>query len=94
MDKKLWYAVDSLCLFDDEINNKLCSYTYNQFNYLYEEKINNSIKIDIKKSSEIINIRKEFKIKLLNIISNYKKIRFQNQNINEINKKITEHIKK
>ena len=94
MDKKWWYAVDSLCLFDDEINNKLCKYTYSQFNYLYEEKINNSIKIDIKKSSEIINIRKEFKIKILNIISNYKKISFQNQNINEINKKINEQTKK
>ena len=93
MDKKWWYSVDSISLFDDDIKDKLCIYTVNQINYLYEEKIKNSISIDIKKSSEIIKTRKEFKDKILQIISNYKNINSKKQKINEINEKINEYQK-
>ena len=75
MDKKWWYAVDSLYLFDNDIKDKLCIYTFNQYNNLYNEKVLNSDAKDIRKSSEIIKNYLDIKKNTLNIISHYKNIK-------------------
>ena len=75
MDKKWWYAVDSLYLFDSDIQNKLCIYTFNQYRLLYNEKIVGLDKKDIRKSLAIIKIRILIKIKIENIIEHYKNIK-------------------
>ena len=90
MDKKWWYAVDSLYLFDSDIKNKLCIYTFNQYEFLYNEKIVNLDKKDIRKSLEIIKIRIQIKIKIENIIYHYKNIKNKKKEINKIEENVNE----
>ena len=94
MDKKWWYAVDSLYLFDNDIKNKLFNYTFNQYNNLYNEKVLNSDAKDIKKSSEIIKNYLDIKKNTLNIISHYKNIKHKKLKLNEIENNIKEYQKK
>ena len=94
MDKKWWYAVDSLYLFDNDIKDKLCIYTFNQYNYLYNEKVLNSDAKDIRKSSEIIKNYLDIKRNTLNIISHYKNIKYKILKLNEIEDNIKEYQKK
>ena len=94
MDKKWWYAVDSLYLFDNDIKDKLCIYTFNQYNNLYNEKVLNSDAKDIRKSSEIIKNYLDIKRNTLNIISHYKNIKYKILKLNEIEDNIKEYQKK
>ena len=62
INTKFWYAVESISIFDDEINDKLCQYSFNQLYKLYEEKVKNSQSKNISSSSEIIKNRNEINI--------------------------------
>ena len=90
MDKKYWYIFDSLSIFDDEIDDRLCKYSFEQLYELYEEKIKNSKSKNISKSSEIISKRNDIKNIVKNIISQNKKKIPEKEKISEIEKKINE----
>ena len=90
MDKKNWYIVDSLSIFDDETDDRLCKYSFEQLYELYEEKIKNSKSKNISKSSEIISKRNDIKNIVKNIISQNKKKIPEKEKISEIEKKINE----
>ena len=94
MDKKWWYAVDSLYLFEKDIKNKLCTYTFKQYSYLYDEKLINSDTKDLEMSSEIIKMRLDIKNKIKDIISLYKNIYNKKQKIKELENYIKEYEKK
>ena len=89
MDKKWWYAVDSVSVFDDEINS-LSKYTFEQFKLLYEEKINQSKQKNLQKSSEIISLRNNLKIEIQNFISIFENYKLETEKIFYIDKNITE----
>ena len=90
MDKKYWYILDSLSIFDDDIDDKICKYSFAQLYELFEEKIKNSKRKNILKSYEIISKRNDIKNIVKNIILQYKKIIPEKQKISEIEKKIIE----
>ena len=89
MNQKWWYTIDSISLFESEIDN-LVKYSFNQLNELYEEKIKNSIPKDISKSYEITKYRNQLKSKIMNIISIFKSIISKKEKISENNKIINE----
>ena len=91
MDKKWWYAVESINIFYDDIKDKLSIYSFNQLNDLYKEKIVNSKGKDIEKSSQIIKSRNEIYNKIKDIISNYKNIISEKKRLPEIERIINEY---
>jgi len=96
-DDKWLFAFDSKCVLDkeEEVEDRLTKYSFSQLNKLYEEKIKNLRPKGIKKYTEVLETRYQFKI-IVNLLNNT----FQNllmkqtnlqekeKNINIINKKI------
>ena len=93
MDKKWWYAAESINILDNDID-KLTLYSFQQLNELYEEKIINSNAISLNRSYEIINSRNRIKNVIKDLISKYKNIKTEKQRIPEIDKKINEYSNK
>ena len=89
MDKKWWYAVESINILDNE-NDKLTNYSFKQLNEFYEEKVKNSKSILLKKSSDIISCRNKIKNIIKDIISKYHNINKEKQKFPEIDKGINE----
>ena len=90
MDKKWWYAAESINILDND-NDKLTLYSFEQLNALYEQKIKNSKTKNIFKSYEIISNRNKIKSLVKNLISKYKNINIEKQKIPERGRKINEY---
>ncbi len=90
MDKKWWYAVESINILDNQ-NDKLTKYSFKQLNDFYEEKVKNSKSKLINTSSDIINNRNKIKNLVKDIISKYQNIKKEKEKIPEIDKKIDEY---
>ena len=91
MDKKYWYPVDSLSIFSDEIDDKICKYSFEQLSNLYLEKIKNSQNKNILTSYEIIKKRNEIKTVIKNIILKSKNIISEKEQILQIEKDINKY---
>lgn len=88
MDKDhYWFAFDSKTLFEDEINERLTKYSYDQFFKLYEEKIKRLFPKETKKSGEVLKTRNELKIQV-----NRLKIQFKELLVTQDNLKNKENI--
>ena len=90
-DKKWWYAVDSKLIFDNDIDEKLTIFSYNQLKDLYEEKVQKSKAKDISKSSEVIKSRNKIKNIISSIISKYKDIIYEKEKLPSIDYRINEY---
>ena len=83
--KEKWkYFIDNKSIFNENINNKLGSYSFNELYDIYNQKILNSKKISTKNCIKIINYRNEIISLVKNIISYF-------QNIKSEDKKIPSH---
>ena len=91
INTKFWYAVESISIFDDEINDKLCQYSFNQLYKLYEEKVKNSQSKNISSSSEIIKNRNEINTIIKKIILKSQTINPEKEKIKEKEKIINEY---
>ena len=91
INTKFWYAVESISIFDDEINDKLCQYSFNQLYKLYEEKVKNSQSKNISSSSEIIKNRNEINTIIKKIILKSQSINPEKEKIKEKEKIINEY---
>lgn len=87
MDKKWWYAAESINILDNE-EDRLTLYSFKQLNALYEEKLKNSKAKSIMKSYEIISNRNKIKSFIKNFIPKYKNLYIEKQKISEIDRKI------
>ena len=97
MDKNYWFAFDSKCLFDDDINSKLAKYSYQQLCNLYEEKIKKLFPKETKKSGDVLKNKNELKIQVNKLKTTFKDLLVKQENlkskekaINEVNIKIRE----
>lgn len=97
MDKNYWFAFDSKCLFDDDINSKLAKYSYQQLCNLYEEKIKKLFPKDTKRSGDVLKNKNELKIQVNKLRRTFKDLLVKQDNlklkekaINEVNIKIRE----
>ena len=91
MDKEnYWYAFDSKCLFDDDINNKLTKYSYEQIYKLYEEKIKKLFPKGTKESGQIVNNRENLKIEINNLNTTFKNLITEQGNLKEKERIINE----
>ena len=90
MDKNYWYAFDSKSIFDDDFDDKLCKYSYEQLSKLYEEKIKRLEPKSIKASGEIINNRETVKKELNNLNTLFKDLQVEFDNLREKERVITE----
>ena len=90
MDEKWWYAVESMSIFDNDID-KLTKFSFKELNDLYEEKIKNSKPKNLCKSLEIISSRNKIKNLIDNFILNYKNINIEKGKVPEIDRKIYEY---
>ena len=91
INTKFWYAVESISIFDDEINDKLCQYSFNQLYELYEEKVKNSQSKNISSSTEIIKNRNEINTIIKKIILKSQSINPEKEKIEEKEKIINEY---
>ena len=90
MDKNYWFAFDSKCIFDDDINSKLTKYSYNQICKLYEEKIKRLFPKGTKDSGEVVNSREKLKIEVNNLQTTFKELTVEQGNLSEKEKVINE----
>ena len=97
MDKNYWFAFDSKCLFDDDINSKLTKYSYQQLCNLYEEKIKKLFPKGTKKSGDVLKNKNELKVQVNKLKTTFKELLVKQDNlkakenaINEGNLKIKE----
>lgn len=97
MDKNYWFAFDSKCLFDYDINSKLAKYSYQQLCNLYEEKIKKLFPKDTKRSGDVLKNKNELKIQVNKLRRTFKDLLVKQDNlklkekaINEVNIKIRE----
>ena len=97
MDKNYWFAFDSKCLFDDDINSKLAKYSFQQLCNLYEEKIKKLFPKETKKSGDVLKNKNELKIQVNKLRRTFKDLLVKQDNlklkekaINEVNIKIRE----
>ena len=91
MNTKYWYIVESISIFDDDISDRLCKYSFEQLNELYEEKVKNSKSKDIYRSSDIIKNRNKINTIIKEVISKSKTINPEKEKITEIEKTINEY---
>ena len=80
MGKKWFYSINSKSIFSKEIN-ELSKYSYGQLNDLYKDKIQNSQKVLIKESLNIIKSRLDIESKIDYIITNFKTLKKENNKI-------------
>ena len=97
MDKNFWFAFDSKCLFDDDINSNLTKYSYQQLCNLYEEKIKKLFPKGTKKSGDVLKNKNELKVQVNKLKTTFKGLLVEQDNlkakenaINEGNLKIKE----
>ena len=97
MDKNYWFAFDSKCLFDYDINSKLTKYSYQQLCNLYEEKIKKLFPKGTKKSGDVLKNKNELKVQVNKLKRTFKGLLVKQDNlkakenaINEGNLKIKE----
>ena len=90
MDKNFWYAFDSKSIFDDDYNDKLCKYSYEQISKLYEEKIKRLEPKSTLESGEIVNNREKVKKELNNLNTYFKDLQVEFDNLRAKDKVITE----
>ena len=90
MDKKWWYAVESVNILDNYID-RLTIYSFEQMNSFYEEKIKKSKPKNISKTLEITKNRNKIKYLAQTIINYYHNIINEKNKISEIEDKIKEY---
>ena len=97
MDKNYWFAFDSKCLFDDDIESRLTKYSYQQLYNLYEEKIKKLFPKGTKNSGYVLKSKNELKIQVNRLKTTFKNLLVKQDNlkkqenaINEGNIKIKE----
>ncbi len=93
IDKRWWYAFDSKCIFDDDID-KLTKFSFSELNDFYEEKVKKLPPKDIKQSSEVLNERKELSIQVNKLTETFKDLLVKQENLNKKDKAIEEDMKK
>ena len=93
-EKKFWYAIESISFFDNDINDRLCKYSFDQLKEFYEERVKKSKRREIYKSKEIIKERNEINDKIKNIIANYTNIISEKKRIPKIENQIDDYSKK
>ena len=93
-----WFACDSRAIFDNDYNNRITKYSFNQLNELYEEKVKKSKPKSIKYSLNILKFRYLLFIELNKIINSNLhhgeienllkpfiiKLKYLNENINKL----------
>ena len=93
MDEKWFYSINVESIFNDEIND-LSNYSYSQLNELYQEKIQNSTKVNISKSLEIIKNKLNIKTYVNNIRSKFKTLKEENKKIPNLDSNINSYSNK
>ena len=93
IDKRWWYAFDSKCIFDDEIE-RLHKFSFSELNDFYEEKVKKLPPKDIKQSSEVLNERRELSIQVNKLTETFKDLVVKQENLNKKDKAIEEDTKK
>lgn len=91
MIKKWWYAFDSLSLFSHR-KDELTQFSYEQMVALYEENIKKSMPKSIKKSSIILNKRKQLTIDLNELSRKFRNLILEQENLSKKEKAISEVI--
>ena len=93
IDKRWWYAFDSKCIFEDDID-KLTKFSFSELNDFYEEKVKKLPPKDIKQSSEVLNERRELSIQVNKLTETFKDLLVKQENLNKKDKAIEEDTKK
>ena len=86
---KWWYAFDSKCILNNKIN-ELSEFSYSQLSDFYEEKVKKLIPKDIKKSSEVLNNRKELIIEINKLNNTFQDLLIEQKNLENKEKEIEE----
>ena len=89
MDVKWWYAFDSKCILDNEID-ELSNYSFSQLNELYEEKIKKIRPKSVKKCAKILQSKKQLKIQFNNLRYPFEDLLIEKTNLNEKEKVLNE----
>ena len=90
MDKDYWFAFDSKTLFEDEIENKLTKYSYEQLCKLYEEKVKRLFPKSTKDSGQVVNDREQLKKVVNNLNTAFKDLTIEQTNLKEKDKVLNE----
>ena len=89
-DNKWYYNVDSMTIFDKDIHEKLNKHSFKQFLEFYNEKVRNSLPIDIKRSAELLDTKNQLIAKTKELESHFQDIIRKKKQLETIKKNIEE----
>ena len=86
---EFYYAFDSKLIFDDDINDKLTKYSYEQLSKLYE-RVKKLFPRATKKCGDVLKSRNELKIQVNNLRTTFKKLILEQNNLKKYENAIIE----